>query len=213
MTDLQGNPVIKTFKLLTNSAEIATEQDKRLTPEQKLYCEPLEGRNVTHSQEYPVKMVRAILRGLTREAKRRSPHRFEPYKIFVAQPGGTEDEWLQLLDQVKKIFQNSSVKSMNVPDGHETFRKVSTMISWILTRVQLAVTPQMRRMPRDVEYTHRGGAIGYTDGTLTLEYECLSGVDFPKQKFERSSGSATQRRRRPWRRTTLKTTQLCLRQA
>ncbi|CAJ1369215.1 unnamed protein product, partial [Effrenium voratum] len=124
------------------------------------------------------------------EALLQAARGFEPYKIFVAQPGGTEDEWLQLLEQVKKIFQNSSVKSMNVPDGHEIFRKVSTMIPWILTRVQLAVTPQMRRMPRDVEYTHRGGAIGYTDGTLTLEYECLSGVDFPKQKFEKPVGSA-----------------------
>ena len=75
------------------------------------------------------------------------------------------------------------MKSINLPHGHEIHQRVAQLVPWKLTRVQIAATPASRRLPRDITYTHRGCALLYNDGSMTLEAENLSTVEFSKQRF------------------------------
>ena len=69
--DLDGYDIIKTYRFLTNSQDIADRVNKRLNQAERQECRPLEGKNVTFSQVYPDKLVDAIMKGLQAEARRR----------------------------------------------------------------------------------------------------------------------------------------------
>lgn len=183
-TDRQGHPIIKTFKIYTNSNEIAKELDRRLSPEEKKLCKPLEGQNVTNSQEYPDEMVKAILRGLKREARARNCLRFERiHSVFYAQPSDDQDAWREVLDLVKKTFGSSTTRSTNLKKGTDLYNKIERLLPWEINRIQIASRPLLRRVPMDIGYTHRGAAVLYNDESIELESEDLATIEFPKQKF------------------------------
>ncbi|CAK9028994.1 unnamed protein product [Durusdinium trenchii] len=66
--DLDGFPIIKTYGFLLNCPKIARALDRRLSPQERQVCKPLEGANVTASQVYPDDLVHAILRALRKTA-------------------------------------------------------------------------------------------------------------------------------------------------
>ena len=140
-TDRQGHPIIKTFKIYTNSNEIAKELDRRLSPEEKKLCKPLEGQNVTNSQEYPDAMVKAILRGLKREARARNGLRFEHiHSVFYAQPSDDQDAWREVLDLVKKTFGSSTTRSTNLKKGTDLYNKIERLLPWEINRIPDSLT-------------------------------------------------------------------------
>ena len=197
---MQGYPIIKTYKLLTNSKEIAAEVGWQLTQQQREQCRPLDGKNVTNSQAYPTGMVRALLWGLRREAKMRSVNRFdedeEAHSVLAAQPVEDEAAWRATLDEVTKIFRTSSVKSINLPHGHEIHQRVAQRVPWKLTRVQIAATPASRRLPRDIIYTHRGCALLYNDGGMTQAPRWSSQSNVLGSQLPLVSSNTARRRRR-----------------
>ena len=71
--DLDGFPIIKTYGFLLNCPKIARALDRRLSPQERQVCKPLEGANVTSSQVYPDDLVHAILRALRKTAQLLSP--------------------------------------------------------------------------------------------------------------------------------------------
>ena len=75
--DLDGFPIIKTYGFLLNCPKIARALDRRLSPQERQVCKPLEGANVTASQVYPDDLVHAILRALRKTAQLLSPGRFD----------------------------------------------------------------------------------------------------------------------------------------
>ncbi|CAJ1438516.1 unnamed protein product [Effrenium voratum] len=177
--DLDGYDIIKTYRFLTNSQDIADRE-----------CRPLEGKNVTFSQVYPDKLVDAIMKGLQAEARRRAPTRFDTHEVMVAEPVEDFTAWGQILEEVRKIFMKSTTKAMNLEQGTELFKKISRLIPWELTRVQVAVTPMARRLPRDINYSHRGAVLLLSDGKMMIEVEDVRQVQFPKARFENPISAA-----------------------
>jgi hypothetical protein len=182
-TDRDGHPIIKPHKFIVNSSEIAQVLHRRLSAQERQVCKPLEGINVTLSQEYPDDMVRAILRALKKLARALSPNRFDLHQVCVAQPVDDAETWKKLLTEVQNVFAGSAVKALTLQPGQELYNKVEQMIPWQLTRVQIVMTPITRRLPKDVAFTHRGAALLHNDETITLEWEDLGNVTFPKQRF------------------------------
>lgn len=50
---------------------------KRLTPEERKQCVPLEGKETTYSQVYPERLAHAILKGVRRVVRHYDPTRFQ----------------------------------------------------------------------------------------------------------------------------------------
>ena len=188
--DRDGFPIIKTHKFVLNNSIIAQALHRRLTAQERQVCRPLEGINVTLSQEYPDDMVRAILRALKQIAKNLCPNRFDTHQVWAAQPVDDHELWRKLLNEVHNMFANSAIKILVLQPGHEIYNQITHLVPWELTRVQLAMAPITRRMPRDIAFTHRGAALLHNDQTMSLEWEDLSNVTFPKQRFGKPVNAA-----------------------
>ena len=93
--DSQGYPIVKTHRWTTNSPAIASELSRRMTPEQKMYANPIEGAETEPSGHYCDGLVDAILRGLQKEARiRDAQHVFaKANKVFYAHPSSDEQLW------------------------------------------------------------------------------------------------------------------------
>ena len=128
-------------------------------------------------------MVRAILRALKQIAKKLCPNRFDTHQVWVAQPVDDHELWRKLLSEVHNMFVNSAIKTLVLQPGHEIYNQIAHMVPWELTRVQLAMEPITRRMPRHIAFTHRGAALLHNDQTMSLEWEDLSNITCPKQRF------------------------------
>ena len=184
--DADGFPIIKTYKILTNHKELAEALHKRLTPEQKAECRPLEGQRVTDSQVYPEKMVRTMLRVLRDEARRRNPLRFtKPVVVCYAKPLADEARWRAALDTVRQTFGTTTTRSINLRKDQPLYQEVATLVPWEIVRIQIAATPTLRRMPRDIPFTHRCSILLYVDNTVEIDDEDVSNIEFPKQRFAR----------------------------
>ena len=55
-----------------------------------------------------------------------------------------------------------------------------------MVRIQITRAPVVRRIPKDIYFTHRGAAIEYHDGQIEIESEPLDGLHFPRQRFKRA---------------------------
>ena len=129
-------------------------------------------------------MVKAILRGLRREARARNCLRFECiHSVFYAQPSDDQDAWREVLDSVKKTFGSSTTRSTNLKKGTDLYRKIERLLPCEINRIQIASRPLLRRVPTDIGYTQRGAAVLYNDESIELESEDLATIEFPKQKF------------------------------
>ena len=93
--------------------------------------------------------------------------------------------WGEVLNKVRKIFEMISVRSINLPDTDPLHTDIANLIPWELVRVQLSRTPAQRRLPRDIPFTHRGAALEYQDGQISIEAESLDGMHFPMQRFSK----------------------------
>lgn len=184
--DADGMPILKTFKFLTNYKELAEMLGLRLSSEERALCRPLEGQRVTDSQVYPEKMVRTMLRALRAEARLRDPGRFSrPLCVMYAKPVEDEARWRSALDAVSQLFGTTSTKSINLRKDQPLYQEVTALVPWEITRIQIAVTPTLRRMPRDIPFIHRCSAILYNDNTIEIDDEDVANFEFPKQRFAR----------------------------
>ena len=182
--DVDGYMIHKPHVFYTNSALIATALNRRMCPEERAMCRALQAHHVTNSQVYPDRMVRSILQALRQEALQRDPHRFqEVHAVLYARPVDDEGRWRSILQQVQTIFGTTTTKSLNLKQGQRLYDKVAELVPWELTRVQVTITPAVRRFPTDFGYTHRGAALMYNDGTLELESEDLVSIEYPRQRF------------------------------
>ena len=184
--DVDGNLILKTFKFLTNNQEIAEVLGLRLNQDERALCRPLEGQRVTDSQVYPEKMVKTLLRALRAEARLRDPMRFaKPHCVMYARPLADEEGWRKALEDVSQIFGTTSTKSINLRKDQPLYDQVVALVPWEITRIQVAMTPTMRRMPRDIPFTHRCSALLYVDNTIEVDDEDVANIEFPKQRFAR----------------------------
>lgn len=183
-TDRDNCPIIKTYKFMVNDTELAQALHRRLSPQERQVCRPLEGVHVTNSQVYPDELVRTILKVLKKKAQRWSRQRFDEA------PVEDHDRWRRILNDVRNMFSGGTVKSLNIQPGQEICERVKELVPWELTRVQVGSLPITRRMPQDVPYTHRGSALLHNDECITLESEDLALLRFPRMRFQKAVAAA-----------------------
>ena len=183
----QGQPIIKGHKWISNSETILNNLSKNLTPEQKMYCTPLEGKETTASGHYCSGLVHAILDGVKSEARRRHASRFshKANDVFYAQPVPNVDAWNIILDKIEQRFTNTHKRPFDLGDFDPIRKEIQDLVPWRITRIQAAWTPQARRFPQGVPYTHRGAALRTNAGELEIEAEDLNWISYPKQRFAR----------------------------
>ncbi|CAK9060272.1 Copia protein (Gag-int-pol protein) [Cleaved into: Copia VLP protein [Durusdinium trenchii] len=117
-----GFPMIKAHRWISDSPTILAELSQKLTPGQKMYTKPIEGKDTSHSGEYCQGLVNAILRGLQREARPRNPARFQVAKdAFFVRPLADEQRWRAVLDTLDKRFENTYTR----PAWHTVTRRVT----------------------------------------------------------------------------------------
>ena len=184
----QGLMIKKTFQWMTNSRDIADAVSRKLDETQLQYCTPLQGADVRQSAVYPANLVKAILRAIKQEAQRRAPTRFlVPKQVFHQEPVRDPESWSDALEKVVRVFNATPMKSLTLPDDDPLCQQICLLVPWKIIRIQITRCPVQRRLPRDINYSHRGALIQYQDGTVRVETEALDGLHYPKQKFSKAA--------------------------
>ena len=65
---------------------------------------------------------------------------------------------MDVINKTKRVFEMTSVRSLNLPDNDPLHKDISNLVPWELVRIQLACAPAQRRLPQDILFTHRGAA-------------------------------------------------------
>ncbi len=71
--EIDGNPVIKTFRIMTNFPGLDEVLQRRLSQQQRALCTPIQGSATRRSQEYPEEMCREILLHLKQRVAQMQP--------------------------------------------------------------------------------------------------------------------------------------------
>ena len=182
---MDGFPVIKPHRWISNSPVILSELKKHLTPEQKHYTKPVEGADTQRSGEYCQGLVNAILRGLHREAKQRNPARFHKVKeVYYVRPLQDPRRWKALLDQLDRRFDNTRTRTFDLNKTDPVYEELCALVPWTIEKVQVSLTPAARRWPGfKIPFTHRGAGLKMADGRVIIESEDMSAVNYPQQRF------------------------------
>ena len=77
-----------------------------------------------------------------------------------------------------------------MPDNDPLHSTICQLVPWEIARIEIARVPTQRRFPIDITYTHRGAAIEYQDGNISIEAEALDGMHFPNQRFAKAASLA-----------------------
>ena len=156
-----------------------------MTAEQKQYCKPIEGKETKLSGEYCDGLVDAILSGTRAEALARNPSRFisKNANVFFARPSSDPGCWKQVLDELEQRFANTHKRPVDVGESDPIMRPIRQWIAWKLQKLQVAWTPQARRWPTNVPFTHRSAILCLNSGEMALEVADMSQVNYPKQRF------------------------------
>ena len=182
--DLDGYPVIKPHRWVTNSPDIAEELKLRMTEEQKKFAKPIEGKNTGPSGEYCPGLANAILRGLQKEARKRNPTRFCIHnQVLFMRPARDEKAWNSILDELESRFENTAKRPYNLSSSDELYEGICKLVPWEMSRIQVVWCPGARRWPEDVPFKHRGAVLRTTEGQLVIESEDLSSTSYPKQRY------------------------------
>ncbi|OLP97211.1 hypothetical protein AK812_SmicGene20463 [Symbiodinium microadriaticum] len=163
--DADGFPSAAECRWITNSPVLAEKLSRRLNEEQLHYKSA----------------------GIQTLARRRNPSRFQikPHDVYAARPLNDPVAWGQILDELEARFANTHKKpfTLNATDPLQTALK--NLVPWKLEKVQAAWTPESRRFPQDVPFTHRGAALRLNSGEFVLESEDMAQITYPKQRYVR----------------------------
>ncbi|CAE6914982.1 pnp [Symbiodinium natans] len=183
--DEQGYPTTQQHQWISNSRAVLDRLGNKLTEEQLMYCQDQPTKSV-HKKGYPCfGLISSVLKGVQEEARRRFPSRFQhkTFDVMYARPLNDPETWKQVLNEIEQRFSNTHKKPFNLNPGDPLREVLSQLVPWQLERVQAAWTPQSRRWPQDIPFTHRGAALMLTTGEVAIESEDLSQVTYPKQRF------------------------------
>ncbi|CAE7200822.1 GIP [Symbiodinium microadriaticum] len=120
-------------------------------------------------------------------ARRCYPSRFQqkPVDVLYARPINDTLAWKEALEELESRFVNTHKKPFNLNATDPLRVTLEQLVPWRIERVQAAWTPQSRRFPQDIAFTHRGAALKLSTGELVLESEDMAQITYPKQRFAR----------------------------
>lgn len=183
---IDGNPVIKTFRLLTNLPDLDQKLQRRLSPEERAQCKPIEGAATRASQEYPEEMCRALLQHLREVARQATPSRFCDIHqaLPVQMPTDDLQQWDEIVDNIEKSFENTTKRPYYITVDSAIGKKIQELLRLDAVRIQVVANPTTRRIPSNVdEYYTRASFLLYNDNTRTVEVEDLGELQYPRQRF------------------------------
>ena len=183
----KGQMIKKTFQFASNNKDILHYLSDKLTAEELKQCVPLEGKDVTQSQEYPQRLITSILQGVRYVAKLHNPTRFSIKKVYAAfsQPDTDQEKWQDVIARARLLFTSSSTSNIILEQQDQLHKQIQALLPWEITRLQLAWRPLVQRMPQHVPHTHRGQVLKYIGREkLHISSEDLSDVHFPRGRFE-----------------------------
>ena len=183
---IDGNPVIKTFRLLTNLPDLDQKLQRRLSPEERAQCKPIEGAATRASQEYPEEMCRALLQHLREVARQATPSRFcdTHQALPVQMPTDDLQQWDEIVDNIEKSFENTTKRPYYITVDSAIGKKIQELLRLDAVRIQVVANPTTRRIPSNVdEYYTRASFLLYNDNTRTVEVEDLGELQYPRQRF------------------------------
>ena len=160
---------------------------KKLSAEQLALCVPLEGKEVTLSQHYPMGLVQAILKGIKKVAQLRNPCRFQPKQVLASfsTPVDDQQSWRNVMELASQHMDFLTSRDAIIQPHEPLYAQVQAMLPWQLTRVQVARRPLVNRHPLHFPYTHRGAALRYVDNPeVDVITEDLTELRFPRSRFK-----------------------------
>ena len=101
---INGHLVKKSMKLIGNVPGLERELDRRLGPEERALCTPIQGSLTKPSQQYPDEMVRTILKGLKASIRLQEPQRFGLRQVFATtSPVVDLEAWKDIMDSISQF--------------------------------------------------------------------------------------------------------------
>ena len=183
----KGQPIKKTFQFASNNPMLLEFLTKKLSAEQLALCAPLEGKEVTLSQHYPMGLVQAILKGIKKVAQLRNPCRFQPKQVLASfsTPVDDQQSWRNVMELASQHMDFLTSRDAIIQPHEPLYAQVQAMLPWQLTRVQVARRPLVNRHPLHFPYTHRGAALRYVDNPeVDVITEDLTELRFPRSRFK-----------------------------
>ena len=183
----KGEPIKKTFQFASNNPMLLEFLTKKLSGEQLALCVPLEGKEVTLSQHYPMGLVQAILKGIKKVAQLRNPCRFQPKQVLASfsTPVDDQQSWRNVMELASQHMDFLTSRDAIIQPHEPLYAQVQAMLPWQLTRVQVARRPLVNRHPLHFPYTHRGAALRYVDNPeVDVITEDLTELRFPRSRFK-----------------------------
>ena len=188
--EVDGEPIAKPMRWIGNQPGVDEALGRRLTPLQRQYCTPIEGKLTRPSQEYPDELCHVILQELRATIFQRQPLRFGPplHQVLpVAYPTTDLDLWDNISKYVTETYEKSAKRPFDIPVDSEMGKKVAELFRINPIKIQVAYTPTSRRLPPNVlDFTTRASFIQYSDETRAVEVEDLDQIQFPRQRFSKA---------------------------
>ena len=185
-----GSLLVKPHRWITNSEYVANNLNNKLTPEQKMFATPIQGKETKRSGQYCDGLACAILDGLRKEASLRHPTRIsrtrEPNLIYYQKISTEVASWSPVLQEIEQRFINTHKKPFNPSETDPLMKTIQKLTPWSITRVQATWCPASRRFPADTPFTHRACVMITADDEMFIEDEDLSSVPHPKQRFPKA---------------------------
>ena len=179
---VDGKPIIKPFKFLTNIPGAAAVISKRLSETERMYTVPVQGKNTTPSQVYPPKLVDALLDLYHDYTEARTScaslctRPWPPFRLH----------WDPIVTMLERSFGTSSTRPFYVDVDSDVGKRIGDLLRMDLARIQSVQTPTQRRLPLDFPFTVRSAFLLYADGSRSVEVEDLSEIQQPKRKFAKA---------------------------
>ena len=186
--EIEGNPVIKTFRIMTNLPGLDEVLQRRLSQQQRALCTPIQGSATRKSQEYPEEMCREILLHLRQHVAQMQPSRFcVPHQALAVQMP-TEDlaQWDDVVSYVETSFERTNKRPYYIPVENALGKKIQDLFRIDAIRIQVVSSPTTRRIPSNVdEYYTRAAFLHYNDDSRAVEVEDLGDLQYPRQRFSK----------------------------
>ena len=77
------------------------------------------------------------------------------HDIFFTDLTHDDQEWMTILNHAEESMQGASRPDKTIFDGDTTHKGASKLVPWTLSRIQIAVTPKIRRFPMDISFHAR----------------------------------------------------------
>lgn len=182
---IDGKPVIKPFKILTNLPGLDEVLQRRLSQQQRALCTPIEGAATRQSQEYPEEMCRELLQHLRNYVAQTYPSRFCIHQALPVQlPTDDLAQWDDIIEQINNTMERTSKRPYYIQVDSAMGKKIQDLFRLDAIRIQVVSSPTTRRIPSNVdEYYTRAAFLLYNDDTKSVEVEDLGELQYPRQRF------------------------------